>query len=36
MLEHLLKGWKGKVLGLVLLGFAAADFVILWGPVVLN
>jgi hypothetical protein len=28
MLENLLKGWKGKVLVLVLLGFATTDFVI--------
>jgi hypothetical protein len=28
LLENLLKGWKGKVLVLVLLGFAATDFVI--------
>jgi hypothetical protein len=28
MLENLLKGWKSKVLVLVLLGFAATDFVI--------
>ena len=28
MLESLLKGWKGKVLVLVLLGFASTDFVI--------
>jgi hypothetical protein len=28
LLENLLKGWKGKALVLVLLGFAATDFVI--------
>jgi len=28
MLENLLEGWKGKVLILILLGFAATDFVI--------
>jgi hypothetical protein len=28
MIENLLSGWKGKVLVLVLLGFAATDFVI--------
>src|SRR6516162_4407318 len=28
MLENLLKGWKSKVLVLILLGFAATDFVI--------
>src|SRR6516225_6256881 len=28
MFENLLTGWKGKILVLVLLGFAATDFVI--------